>query len=167
MNPTKFHGKRSDRRIGLSSFVVPHQSFDWYVRGIAVSALATGALFGVLTWIYHRQLLDSLGLSSQGNWPELMAQYDRLSLIAAGVVTVASAVFITLISMFLFHRIVGPIYRLKLHMLHVLEGGPGIEPLRFRDTDQLADVCELYNQLLHSLDLVDPKPDAEGAPGTR
>lgn len=118
----------------------------------------------MLTWIYHRRLLDALGLSSQGNWPELIAQYDRLSLIAAAVVTVASAVFITLISMFLFHRIVGPIYRLKLHMLQVLEGGPGIGPLRFRDTDQLADVCVLYNQLLHSLDAIDPKPDAESAP---
>ncbi len=154
--------QRPNSRIGLSRFMVPHASFDWYVRGIGLSALAFGALTGIASWAYHMQLFDALGLSGHAGWPELVAQYGRLSMLAAGIVAVTMAIFITLVSMFLFHRIVGPVYRLKQHMIAVANGEE-VRALRFRDGDQLADVGEVYNQLLASLDVIEhekPEQDA-------
>ncbi len=151
----------SNYRVGLTRFMVPHASFDWYVRGIGLSALAFGALTGIVSWGYHMQLFDALGLAHQAAWPELVAQYGRLSLLAAGAGAVTMAMFITLVSMFLFHRIVGPVYRLKQHMIAVANG-EDVRPLRFRDGDQLADVCDVYNQLLVSLDVIEAEKPDEG-----
>lgn len=160
-NPNASDG--SNQRIGRSRFVVPHSSFDWYVRGMALSALACGAFVGFASWFYHQQLFAALGLSNQAGWPELVGQYSRLSFMAAGIVTVMSALFITLMSMFLFHRIVGPVYRMKLHMQSILNGEE-VTAMRFRSTDQLSDVNELYNQLLVSLDVIPPEKPEETAP---
>jgi len=151
--PSSEHNPQN-ARIGLSRFMVPHESFEWYVRGIGLSALAFGVLTGVASWGYHLQLFDALGLSNQAGWPELVAQYGRLSLLAAGIVSVVMAMFITLVSMFLFHRVVGPVYRLKQHMIAVANG-EDVRALRFRDGDQLADVGDVYNQLLVALDVID------------
>ncbi len=148
-------------RVGLSRFMVPHSSFDWYVRGIGLSALAFGLLTGLASWGYHMQLFDALGLAGQAGWPELVAQYGRLSMLASGVVAVTMSIFITLVSMFLFHRIVGPVYRLKQHMIAVANG-EDVRPLRFREGDQLADVGDVYNQMLAALDVIDAdKPETE------
>lgn len=149
-----------EQRVGRSRFVVPHESFDWYVRGMALSALACGSFVGVASWYYHQHLFEALGLAQQAGWPELVNQYARLSMLSAGVVTVASALFITLISMFLFHRIVGPIYRLKMHMIAVCNGEE-VSELHFRHNDQLSDVSEVYNKLLLSLDVVQPEKPAD------
>jgi len=151
-------------RVGRSRFIVPHAAFDWYVRGIALAALVCGAFTGLASWVYHLELFDALGLGNQAGWPELASQYGRLSLMAGGVVMITMALFMTLISMFLFHRIVGPIYRLKQHMTAVANG-EDVEPLRLRDTDQLADVCDVYNQMLVALDVIDSaKPEAATPP---
>jgi hypothetical protein len=165
--------RSKNARIGISRFMVPHASFDWYVRGIGLSALGFGVVTGITSWAYHMELFDALGLASQPGWPELVAQYGRLSMLAAGAVAVTMAMFITLVSMFLFHRIVGPVYRLKLHMIAVANG-EDVQPLRFRDGDQLADVGDAYNQLLVALDVLDadkldedaPTVPASGTPGT-
>lgn len=147
-------------RVGRSRFIVPHAAFDWYVRGIALAALVCGAFTGLASWVYHLELFDALGLGNQAGWPELATQYGRLSLMAGGVVMITMALFMTLISMFLFHRIVGPIYRLKQHMTAVANG-EDVQALRLRDTDQLADVCEVYNQMLVALDVIAAeKPEA-------
>ena len=150
-------------RLGRSRFIVPHAAFDWYVRGIALAALVCGAFTGLASWVYHLQLFDALGLGQQAAWPELATQYGRLSLMAGGVVMVTTAIFMTLISMFLFHRIVGPIYRLKQHMIAV-SNGEDVAALRLRDTDQLADVCDVYNQMLVALDVIEPEKPAAAAP---
>jgi methyl-accepting chemotaxis protein len=156
--------RTANHRVGLTRFMVPHAAFDWYVRGIALSALGFGALTGVVSWGYHLQLFDALGLGHQAGWPELVAQYGRLSLLAAGVVSVTSAMFITVVAMFLFHRIVGPVYRMKQHMIAVANGEE-VRALRFRDTDQLADVCDVYNRMLVALDVIDEEKP-EDAPAT-
>lgn len=149
-------------RLGRSRFIVPHAAFEWYVRGIALAALVCGAFTGLASWVYHLELFDALGLGNQAGWPELATQYGRLSLMAGGVVMITMALFMTLISMFLFHRIVGPIYRLKQHMIAV-SNGEDVSALRLRDTDQLADVCEVYNKMLLALDVIaDDKPEPDG-----
>lgn len=151
-----------NHRMGITRFVVPHESFEWYVRAIGLSALGFGAVTGLASWNYHLELFDALGLAGRADWPELVAQYGRLSLLAAATVSVVMALFITVVSMFLFHRVMGPVYSLKQHMIAVANG-ESVRPLRFRESDQLADVCEVYNQLLASLDVIEtekPEPAA-------
>lgn len=150
------------RRIRISRFVVPHDSFDWYTRGIAITTLATGSLLALCTWLYHQQLFSAMGLREVAEYPEVLDQYARLSLIGTGVVVLVATLYITMMAGFLFHRVAGPIYRLRLHMLAAANGEP-VGELRLRSKDQLGDLCEAYNQLLHSVDLVEAKPLEETA----
>ena len=60
-------------------------------------------------------------------------------------------------AMFLIHRILGPVFRMQSHMQSILDGKTPSE-LSLRDTDRLTDVVSTYNALLHSLDLIEPKP---------
>ena len=60
-------------------------------------------------------------------------------------------------AMFLTHRILGPVFRLQSHMQSILDGKTPSE-FTLRDTDQLQDIASTYNALLHSLDLIEPKP---------
>jgi len=133
---------------------------------MAFSALGCGVFVGLVSWLYHMQLFDALGLAHQAGWPELVAQYGRLSMLAAGVTAVATSLFITVVSTFSFHRIVGPVLNLKQHIIAVTNGEP-VQPLCFRATDQLSDVSDLYNRMMVALDVLDEeKPDAEIPPSS-
>jgi hypothetical protein len=148
---------RSNRRTGLTRFVVPHDSFKWYTRSIALSTLATGAGLAVAMWIYSQHLYTAIGLPPMVDDPAALATYTRLSLISTAVVVVVGTLYITMVSAYLFHRVAGPVYRIEQHMLDVIGGQP-VTPLRFRDGDQLVELAATYNQLLQSFDLFEPKP---------
>jgi hypothetical protein len=148
---------RSNRRTGLTRFVVPHDSFRWYTRSIGVSTLVTGAVLAVAMWIYSQHLYTAIGLPPMVDDPAALATYTRLSLISTAVVVVVGTLYITMVSAYLFHRVAGPVYRIEQHMLDVIGGHP-VTPLRFRDGDQLVELAQTYNQLLQSLELFEPKP---------
>lgn len=155
---------RSNRRIGLTRFIVPHDSFRWFTQSIAISTLATGVGLALAMWIYSQQLYAAIGLPPMAENADALATYQRLSMISTGVVVVAGTLYITMVSAFLFHRVAGPVYRIEQHMLDVIDGHP-ISPLRFRDGDQLVGLSDTYNQLLYAVDVLEPKPleDAEDA----
>lgn len=48
---------------------------------------------------------------------------------------------VILISIFLTHKVAGPLYKLKNHLLHIREGDP-VTPLEFRVGDNFSDVAE-------------------------
>ncbi len=48
---------------------------------------------------------------------------------------------VILTSIFLTHKVAGPLYKLKNHLLHIREGDP-ISPLTFRTGDNFEDVAE-------------------------
>ena len=48
---------------------------------------------------------------------------------------------VILISIFLTHKVAGPLYKLKNHLTHIREGDP-ITPLEFRAGDNFTDVAE-------------------------
>lgn len=148
---------RSNRRTGLTRFIVPHDSFKWYTRSIAISTLVTGAGLAVGMWIYSQHLYTAIGLPPMAEDPAALAEYTRLSLISTGIVVVVGTLYITMVSAYLFHRVAGPVYRIEQHMLEVIEGR-SVEPLRFRDGDQLVELADTYNQLLQSFDAFEPKP---------
>ncbi len=158
----------NERRRGLTRFIVPHPSFNWYMRGVCIGAMVTAGFVGLATWWYHRSLLDALGLFDLLRHPdfhEVMAYYTRITVLTTGIGVLASAMFVVMFSVYLFHKIVGPVYRLKQHMSGIVAGDP-VRALHFRDGDQLTDVCDTYNALLHSLELIESKPleEAEAAP---
>jgi hypothetical protein len=157
MGKTFAEHSSSDRRFGLSRFIVPHESFEWYTRVIAGSTLAVGALLGVATWVYHQKLVGALGLDQLVGSSQVLEQYNRYSLLATGVMILAAVVYVTLISMFIYHKVAGPVYRLKLHMLAVIDG-QDVPEMRLRSTDQLSDICDTYNQMLYTLEVIEPKP---------
>ncbi len=147
---------RASQRSGLTRFIVPHESFEWYVRCIGITAIMTGAILGFGSWFYHRQLFQATGLQEIAD-PVVLEQFTRLSLISTSIVAVTSGLYITLMAGFLFHRVAGPVYRIREHMRSIIDGAPANE-LALRSTDQLGDLCATYNQLLHTLEVIEPKP---------
>lgn len=149
-----------DFRIGLTRFFVPHPSFNWYIRTVGLGALATGAFFAVSGWFYHQALFDALGLSeilTQLEMSDAVGRYYRTSLVIGVVVTFASTIFVVVISSYVFHRIVGPVYRLQQHMNAIIDGAQPTE-LHFRASDQLQDVRETFNALMAKLEVLEHKP---------
>lgn len=155
--------KPQNKRRGLTRFIVPHRSFDWFVRGMIVTVLGTGGFIATSSWIYHRRLVQTMELLEIQLQPELLDHYTLLSVLGTGVVVLAAALYITLTAVFLFHRVAGPIYRFEVHMKQIIDGTP-VDELRLRKGDQLQELCSTYNQLLHSLDLLEPKPFQDAEP---
>lgn len=155
---------RSHRRTGLTRFIVPHASFRWFTQSIALSTLATGAGLAFAMWIYSQQLYSAIGLPPMAQNADALATYTRLSFISTAVVVVVGTLYITMVSAFLFHRVVGPVYRIEQHMHEVIDGH-SISPLQLREGDQLTELAETYNQLLYTVDALEPKPleEAEAA----
>lgn len=149
------HGS-NQKRFGMSRFIVPHESFHWFLRSIGITALLTGGVLGVSSWLYHQRLFEATGVGQLAQ-PELVWEFNRLSLVSTALIALSSALYIAAIAAFLFHRVAGPIYRVKLHMQGIIDGAPTAE-LRLRSTDQLSDLCATYNQLLYTLDLIESKP---------
>jgi hypothetical protein len=149
--------ERSNRRTGVTRFIVPHDSFRWFTRSIAVSTLATGLGLAVAMWIYSQSLYSAIGLPPMAEDPAALAAYTRLSMISTAVVVIVGTLYVTMVSAYLFHRVAGPVYRIEQHMREVIDGHP-VQPLRFRDGDQLGSLAETYNQLLHAVDALEPKP---------
>jgi hypothetical protein len=146
-------------RSSLTRWIVPHESFDWYIRGIGITAVATGLVLGLGSWIYHQRLFHAIGLAEVVD-PAAIEQFTRLSLISTGIVSIISGLYITLVAGFLFHRVAGPVYHMQKHMRGVIDGNTTDE-LKLRSTDQLGDLCVTYNQLLYSLEAIEPKPMTE------
>ncbi len=153
-------GNTTTRRAGLSRYAVPHQAFGWFTRGLGLTALACGAFLGAISWFFGYQVVQSLGLSDLATGPELVERYSQITLFSTVIIFVWSTVYITLVGGFLFHRVAGPIYRMHEHMKRVISGEE-VSELQFRETDQLADVRDTYNQLLHYLEALEPKPMQE------
>jgi len=146
-----------ERRRGISRYIVPHDSFYWYTQVIFVSSLIVLGALGTGGWFYQQQLYEAIGLPTHGQIPTVVEYYRRMSIVSAGVVVLTSTFYVTIVAGLLFHRIGGPIYHLQRHIQLVIDGDPNVRELKFRDTDQLSDLADMYNQLLHSQDLLEKK----------
>jgi hypothetical protein len=149
-----------NRRMGLTRFFVPDASFRWYVRGVGLGTLGIGAFFGILSWWYNRRLLESLGVFDVGENPgmqQAISDYAFYSVVIAGVASVGTVLFVTLLSLFLLHRISGPVYHLKQDMLGIMMGRPPTE-VKFRKEDQLSDLSATFNEFMRHLGLLEGRP---------
>ena len=153
-----------NRRIGLTRFFVPDASFRWYVRGVGLGTLGIGAFFGTLSWWYNRRLLESLGvfdaIESMGT-QQAVSDYALYSTAISAIACVGTVIFVTLLSLYLLHRISGPTYRLKQHMLGIMMGKPATEVI-FRKDDQLSDLSATFNEFLRHQRILEQQPSAAG-----
>ena len=127
----------SNRRFGTTRYLVPHESSLWFAKMIAIGAVTTGGLLGLISWFHHRDVLEMVLDSGFIQHPDLIERYARLSLTNGLMVVAATTVFITVIACFLLHRIAGPVFRLHQHMLSVIND-ENVHELRFRDGDRLS-----------------------------
>ena len=149
----------TDRRIGWTRFLVPDPAFSWYLRGVGLGAAVTAIVFAGLLWWYHGKLLDLLGLYDMLDQPgvqELLVEYSRLSLAITAIAVGGAALFVIVMSLFFLHRIAGPIYRLKVHMLDLMAGESPRE-LCFRQDDQLKDLADIFNDFMRHFGLLEPR----------
>ena len=154
---TEGTGQGSDRRSGIGRFIVPHASFPWLTKSVWMLALGTSLFLGAIGWSYDYYLFQALDISELAlNSPGLQ-RYMRFTILHAAMLALVYAAYMTIVMAFLFYRISGPIYRIKAHMEAVAAGETRSE-CSVRDGDQLQDVCDAYNQLLHSLDVIEEKP---------
>ena len=135
-------GARVNGRNRLSRFIVPHGSHRWFSQGIAVGAVVTSAFLGAASWLFHHEVLVTIGFDVGSLDPAAMEQFNRLTVVSTAVVFLTSALYMTVVAGFLFHRVAGPIYSLSEHMKCVLRGEP-VGELEFRKTDQLNDLKQM------------------------
>ena len=149
-----------DRRLGFTRFFVPDASFRWYLRSVALGALGIGAFFGALSWWYNRRLIESFGVLDVAEYPgvqQAISDYATYSIVITSIAFVGTVLFVTLLSLYLLHRISGPIYHLKQHMLGIMMGRPPGE-LKFRKGDQLSDLSATFNEFTRHLGLLEDRP---------
>ncbi len=152
-----------NKRTRLSRFMVPHGSHRWFSQSIAIGAVVTGAFLGATSWLFHHEVLATIGFDVGSLDPAVMEQFNRLTVVSTAVVFLTSALYMTVVAGFLFHRVAGPIYSLSEHMKCVLRGEQ-VGELEFRKTDQLNDLKQLYNQLLYELEVLDKPLEPTPAP---
>jgi methyl-accepting chemotaxis protein len=160
---TSVAARERNRRLGWTRFLVPDPAFLWYLRWVVINSLLAATFFGGLLWWYHGRLLDLLGLYDLLDGPgvrDLLVRYAELSLLVTAISVFGAAGFVIVISMFFLHRIGGPIYRLKVHMVDITAGEKPRE-LRFRKDDQLADLADIFNDMMRRLGHLEP---AKAAP---
>ena len=151
---------RADRRFGPTRFFVPDSSFGWFMRAIGLGSMGIGAFFGALSCWYHQRLLMSLGILEVLDEPgvrETVSQFAFYSVIITAIASVGTVLFVSVLALFLIHRITGPIYRLKQHMLGMTMGKAPRE-LSFRKDDQLASLSAAFNEFARHFGLIEARP---------
>lgn len=157
---------QSDRRLGVTRFFVPDSTFGWFMRAIGLGSLGIGAFFGALSCWYHQRLLMSLGILEVLDEPgvrEMVSQFALYSGIITAIAAVGTVLFVSMLSLFLIHRITGPIYRLKQHMLGMTMGQPPRE-VAFRKDDQLASLSAAFNEFARHFGLIEARPVGAAEP---
>ena len=58
---------------------------------------------------------------------------------------------LTIVGIFITHRIAGPIYALERKMKQIIQEGIGSGHLQIRKTDEFQELVETFNEMIHSL----------------
>jgi sensor histidine kinase YesM len=145
---------KKDRRTSLSRYIVPHSTYAWHVKAFTLFALLAGMAIGGAIGLHQLQMIKAIGLDELASNPEALETHSLKMLIySVSLSGVAFSCITLVVGAFLFHRITGPIYRLKSHMLDILNDRQ-VGGLTLRDKDQLQDVVEVYNAMLVKLEVL-------------
>lgn len=150
-------------------FYAPHPTFGWFLRGMILGLVAAVTAFGGALWHFHGRLLQRVGTADVAWDPAVrdLVEAATSDLLRATAISAAGgAVFLIVLSMFLLHRIVGPLPRLERHMREVRQGGAA-PSLSVRKQDRLRGTIEAYNDLVREFGGAAAAPATERAPSDR
>lgn len=138
------------KRYLKNYLVYPKFQLNLVLIGVLISAIS----FFVLSFEIHQSfeylmnIGQRLNFKSDSGYFKLLETQKALltkNLIFVGLI---SAFFSSIISIYVSHRIVGPIYRLRKYFQDAkIEGGPKL-PLKFRDNDYFEDLPKTINDVL-------------------
>ena len=142
--------KQIERRRGMSRYLVPHPAFRWYNERMAAAAITAISISALVSWWHQRILFQALDLRMLVQRPGVDAAwslYTNATLMVT-LAAIATATFsVILVGFYLSHRMAGPVYQLREHMLAALAGAQP-KQLQVRKGDQFQDVCETFNALM-------------------
>jgi hypothetical protein len=123
--------------LGFNLFIIALSLLVFWVTGhqILSDLQPAGSLSGIEVGFYNKYLQYQT------------EQFNRTFLIASLVAIVAS----TLFTLYLSHRMAGPMVRLRAHFRAIRDGVNPIPDLRFRDNDLLSDIPPLVNEAIAAL----------------
>lgn len=154
-----FHApKKSSHR--LESLHRPPPGFRLVRQDPVRFALLAGVLLGAAAWIYNQELNRNFGLDSSHAGMLHDPSFHSL-VFTVTLFGIAFGCYVLVVGAFFFHRVAGPIYWIKCHMLDTLDGQP-VAPMTLRKNDQMHDVAEAYNALLKKFGVIggDSSPEA-------
>lgn len=119
-------------------------SFLGYSIGVAFTMIAV--FYISQRWVVAKLLeyLASSDLSSPQAALHLVQQLSSRSELFFLSVALAVVIFHLVVGLYLSNRVVGPIFRLRAHLIRV-HRGETLEPLEFRRTDYFSDLADIYN----------------------
>ena len=157
--------KPVERRRGLTRYIVPHPAFRWYNERMATAALAAISISGLVSWLHQRTLFQALDLDmvvQRTGLGDAWSLYTNATLMVT-LAAIATATFsVILVGFYLSHRMAGPVYQLREHMLAALAGAQP-KQLQVRKGDQFLDVCETFNALMCHLGQLEATPEKRAA----
>jgi sensor histidine kinase YesM len=115
-------------------------------------SIGTGCLIYFTTWI---TLIEKLG--DKAPLDIVFADLNKIILVRIVLLVLASICLSAIITMFIVHRVAGPLFRVKLTMRQI---GKGIIPagkVKFRTRDELQDLAEAVNEAVCKIEEVREK----------
>ena len=109
---------------------------------MVVISIGAGLLVYSTTWTV---LIDRLG--DKVVLDEVFVDLNRIVLIRASLLILASMCLVAVITMFIIHRIAGPLFRVK-HIMRQIEEGILPQRVKFREGDELQDVAVAIDQAM-------------------
>jgi len=117
----------------------------WWVILLSIFTASVSWLIFYLSWSSALEWSATTG--SQTNLTEIFNRLTDVVIISLIGSVLLSALVGTIVGLFITHRIVGPIYRLK-SVLRQLKEGKTVEEIKLRKSDEFHDLAEEFNVLL-------------------
>lgn len=119
--------------------------------GVVIALFALGVTYGAQQYLFWKStsVLREAGLPLHHPVFEFVAEQERvMSVVYLGVAALA-VFFGALIGLVISHRVAGPLYRMKMHLLEAA-GGRAPRLLKFRDRDYFQELADAYNAELRA-----------------
>ena len=144
-----------NRKKVLRTQYLINKSFQLkYTVGFVVVVLVLSVFFSVATYSYIQDTLFA-GIRTGISDSQVAASLakEQSSLLNNNILLLFGffVLILTVLAIFITHRIAGPMFALKKRMNEVASGIVHSKPLQFRKTDEFQDVAECFNKMMDKL----------------
>lgn len=115
-------------------------------------SIGAGCLIYFTTWI---TLIEKLG--DKAPLDIVFADLNKIILVRIVLLVLASICLSAIITMFIVHRVAGPLFRVKLTMRQIGKGVIPAGKVKFRTRDELQDLAEAVNEAVCKIEEVREK----------